>query len=224
MDFKYVTGVLRELSWTKIAQVAVFCLIIVAFTVLWASREGIYQSISVGSIPTNKMFETIYMSSRSIEETKQALNKLDHTGAIGIQIINVDFRKNIRTQAFFASNNDKFKKSVDDYLALMGGTGTSIFTNNEVNNKRIIDLLNGNFICTPYEDTLAPLIYQGTLAYVKYVCSVPIPPYYGKFTGYVNVYLTEKPTDTKIAAIRQSMSELSIIVYEEAVLITASKK
>jgi hypothetical protein len=164
------------------------------------------------------------MSSRSIEETRRSLNKLSHTGAVGIQIINVDFRKNIRTQAFFVSNNEKLKKSVDDYLALTGGSGTSIFTNNEVNNKRIIDLLNGNFICTPYEDTIAPLIYQGTLGSINYICSVPIPPYYGKFTGYVNVYLTEKPTDTKIAAIRQSMSELSIIVYEEALLITASKK
>lgn len=224
MEFKHIVGVLSQLSWGKIAQVAVFSVIMIGFIVLWVSRGTIYDSLSIGSIPNTRTLETIYMSNRSMEETKLALSKLAHTGAISVQVINVDFKKNTRTQAFFISSNDKLKQSVDNYLVMVGGTGTPVFNSDEVNNKRIIDLLNGNFICTPYADTIGPVLYQGTSGIVEYVCSIPIPPFYGKFTGYINVYLTKAPSEANVAAIRQSLSELSIIIYEESLSIKPNKK
>ncbi len=52
---------------------------------------------------------------------------------------------------------------------------------------------------------------------VATVCSISIPPFYGRFSGYLNIYLTKKPSPDELTLIRQVARDLSLRIYENDV-------
>lgn len=223
MNLRYINRIFRDLSWIKILQFSLFCLITLVFLIFWEVRPQVYESLKINAIPSGKILESVIMTPKSAQETQKSLKKITHTSTIAIQVISVDFKKNIKTQAHIESNNQEFRKSVEDYLTIRSGSGMPVFGSKESNNRRIVELINGNFVCTPYTETAEPAMYLNTTGIVHYVCSVPIPPFYGKFTGYITAYISKKPTEADLAAIRQTLNELSIIVYEESLRIKPQK-
>jgi hypothetical protein len=131
----------------------------------------------------------------------------------GIQIVNVDFRKNTRSTAYFHYVSKVLKEDSERYISNKL-VDTPLFNDSEINNQRLINLINGEFVCTDFDNTMAATIFPNASRDVEIVCSVSIPPYYGRFSGYMNVYLSRQPTPTDLIYIKQLSRDISLRVFE----------
>lgn len=215
-DFKVGADLLKALTWKKIAQVIVLFLVIGFFWFAWMFRTNMYSSLKMGSL--NDVDQTIVIE--LTKETKARLNdtvtRLPNLVA-GVQIINVNFKKNSRSTSYSFVTEPVLKVSMYEYEQSLV-TATPLFNTNEINNKRIVDLVNGEFICTPFKETLGAKIYPKAINTVTTICSVSIPPHYGKFSGYMNIYLKRVPDLTEIDMIRQLSFELAGTIYVTDIL------
>ena len=75
-------------------------------------------------------------------------------------------------------------------------------------------LINGEFICDPFKDTIAYRFAPSADSIVATVCANGIPPIYGKFTGILSVYLKRVPTQEEIDRIRTLSRDLSLEIFE----------
>jgi hypothetical protein len=94
-----------------------------------------------------------------------------------------------------------------------------LFNSDPINNVRMSKLINGEFICDPFKDTiaykLAPATNKSVVTnIVSTVCANGIPPTYGRFTGIVSVYLKTVPTQEENDRIRTLSRDLSLGIYE----------
>lgn len=206
-----VTDFLKALSWIKIVQTLIFLTIIGFFYAVWENRVVVYNSIKVGARYESSEPLILALGKESSEYIGGIAEKSREMVA-GIHIVSVDFKKNSRiiTHSYITDDNLRisFKNFLDNKIA-----PTPLFTENESNNQRVINLINGEFVCVPFQESLAGILFKGSTT-VTTVCSISIPPYYGRFSGYMNVYLKKMPTDHDIITIRQIARDISLRIYE----------
>lgn len=215
-DFKIGADLLKALTWKKIAQVIVLFLVIGFFWFAWMFRTNMYSSLKMGSLSEVDQTIVIDLTKETKTRLNDTVNRLPNLVA-GIQIINVNFKKNSRSTSYSYVTEPILKASMYEYEETLV-TATPLFNSNEVNNKRIVDLVNGEFICTPFKNTLGAKIYPKAVATVTTICSVSIPPHYGKFSGYMNLYLKHPPDITEIDMIRQLLFDLAGKIYVTDIL------
>lgn len=215
MEIKFIdtiTNLLKVLSWQKIVQGTVTMLILGTAYGLWENRVVVYNSLRVSA-----QVESISPLVIKLSESTKVL--MDSTIAkstdliVGIQVMNVDFKKNTRSTSYFSFGNTILKESVKDY-ELASISDIPLFTDKESNNQMVVNLINGEFVCRDFSDTIEHKTFFGASRIVKSVCSISIPPFYGRFTGYMNIYLTKIPTQDEVIFIRQLARDMSLRVYE----------
>lgn len=207
-----LVSLLKILTWSKIAQAAIFLLVVGISYGLWENRLIIYNSLRVGARVETEEALIINLSPSSIAALEAAAKKSSPLVA-GIQIVNVDFKKNIRSNSYFVFNDENLRKLYEDYQERKL-TDAPLFTDKESSNQKIIDLLNGEFVCNDFRDTLMYAFISGIGNTVTTVCSISIPPYYGRFSGYLNIYLTRKISGDDVAYVRQLVREISLRIYK----------
>jgi hypothetical protein len=212
MDVKGIVGLLKVLTWQKIVQATVLIFILLITYGFWENRTTVYNSLRVGArveveqpMILNLTPGTKSVLNGSASKMKQLIG--------GIQVVNVNFKKNTQSTSYFAISDDILRYSYQQSL-LSNISDTPLFTDVEVNNQRIIDLINGEFICYEYRSTPAIKAFPGASESIPTICSISIPPYYGRFSGYMNVYLVKKPTSDEIGLIRQIARDISLRIYE----------
>ncbi len=211
IDLKNLTSLLRALSWMKIAQLATLTSIIVLFWMMWVFRMDMYSSLRMGSLNNAALVTSIDVS----DQTKTYINDVitrSSTLIGGIQVINVDFKRNIRSSSYFAISDPILKDAYQEYM-LTKVANTPLFNDSEINNRRVIDLVNGEFICSDFTSTLAAKIYARASNSIVMICSISIPPLYGKFSGYLNIYVKRQPDNNDRDVIRQTAREISERIY-----------
>lgn len=214
MDVKIssVKSLLSALSWNKIMQLFVFLVILGLAWGFWENRTTIYNSLRVTVRVETQDALIINLSSGTLFVLDDTVSKMKNLIG-GIQVVNVDFKKNNRSTAYFAFSDINLKTSFANFQASKISE-TPLFTDSEINNQRIIDLINGEFICNDFKDTQSFKAFPRAGDSISTVCAISIPPYYGRFSGYMNLYLTKKPTPDEIAVIRQLSRDISLRIYE----------
>jgi hypothetical protein len=211
MDVKNVTSLLKILSWQKILQAVALILIVGLAYSFWENRITVYNSLKVGARVEVEQPLVITLSpgtTRMLEESTQKMNNI-----VAVQVINVNFKKNSRNTAYFASGNPAVKAEFDEFQNRKI-TDTTLFNSSEINNQKIINLINGEFVCNDFKDTVGAKLMPKAQDSVATVCSISIPPFYGRFSGYLNIYLSKKPTLEEISMIKQVARDLSLRIYE----------
>lgn len=207
-----VTNFLKALSWSKIFQVIAFLSILAIFYAGWENRVIIYNTIKVGPRYESSGPLLLDLSKETTDYVDVTVGKSKELIA-GVQILSVDFRKNTRYTSYFAISDEvlriSYKNFVDNKVA-----PTPLFTDNESNNQRVINLINGEFVCRPLGDTMAGVLFKGSDKSVNTMCSISIPPYYGRFSGYMNIFLKRAPTEADIIFVRQVGRDVSLRIYE----------
>ena len=209
---KTIMDFLKILTWQKIIQLFLFFAILLGAWGFWENRITIYNSIKVGARVESDEPLVINISNLTKSYFDTALDKSKDLIS-GIQIIDVNFKKNTRVTSFFAFNDIDLKKAYE-HFATNKVSDVPLFTENEVNNQRLINLINGDFVCYDYHDTPAYKLYLPFPKNISYICSISIPPYYGRFSGYMNIYLTRKPENDDLVFIRQLARDMSLRIYE----------
>jgi hypothetical protein len=73
----------------------------------------------------------------------------------------------------------------------LAGDG-ALFTSDPENNKQVLAVLSGEFYCAPVSGIILTA-YPEVAKRVKYSCRVPLPPAFGKATGWFAVHLEKWP-------------------------------
>lgn len=215
MDFlnkaKDIIEAMSFLSWQRIFQLFVLVMIIGITVASWENRSTIYNSIKVGAkVETNAPL-IMTLSSGSLNRIDEAVHSSRLIG--GMQVVNVNFKKNTTSTAYFSFNNDAIKVAYSNYIGNKS-YDSPLFTNSEATNQRIIDLINGDFGCIQFKDSQQYKEFPAASPDIVKVCSISIPPYYGRFSGYMNIYLTREPSSEELSGIKMVAREISLKIYE----------
>lgn len=209
---KNIVDFLKTLSWQKILQVIIFIIIVIGGWTFWENRSVIYNSWKIGArveVDKPPIIEISQITKSYIDTAITRSNDL----IVGIQIVSVNFKKNTRMSIYLASSDQELRTGYDRYNQNRV-VDVPLFTDSEINNQRVINLINGDFVCYDYKDTPAAKLYVLNPKNIASVCSISIPPYYGRFTGYMNLYLTRKPVAEDLIVVRQFARDLSLRVFE----------
>jgi len=205
-----VQSFLKTLSWQKIAQLTVFFFLVGLAWATYENRQVIYNFASQPRLTRHT--PTIQTLSKTTTEEIDTIVKKSKL-IVSIQIILVDFQRNTR-HALYTSIDDVELKAVYESYAQGSFAEISLFNNDLLNNRRLVDLINGDFVCTPFVETAGARVLPAAAKYITTSCSVGIPPFYGKFTGIVHVYLSRQPTPEEVDQIRTMSKNLSSNIFD----------
>lgn len=136
--------------------------------------------------------------------------------ANGVQVISVDLNKNIRYIVYARWDTPELLKLYKKFSDNQITTEIPVFVKGDIaQNMRIIRLMNHQFECSPFNQTLIYKLSPGAADHIATVCSISIPPAFAEFKGIVSVSLSKEPTDAEKEAIREILTDMSNMIYKE---------
>ena len=145
----------------------------------------------------------------------------------GVQIVNTDFRSNTRTTAYFYADRRDLQSAVDNavynrvaplplFMNTSYGTAEQRLLA-EQSNARLIEIIRAEFVCFDSATTALGRSAPEFPLIAPWVCAMSIPPYAGKFSGYINVLLTREPTSDERAELRDAASALASDIFDREI-------
>jgi len=134
---------------------------------------------------------------------------------IGVRVLTLNFQRNIRI-ATFSEVEDKNLRDIYQKHLTSRVYDVPIFSDNKVDNNRVLHIVNGEFICIPFKESLSYQIAPEASQYIQSMCTIGIPPYNNDVSGMMSIYFTREPTPEEKDEIFQFMRDLSISIYNES--------
>ena len=205
-----IQAFLKILTWTKLFQLTMFFVIVGLAFALYETRSIFieytkHQRIGHYDSPTQVIGKT------SKDEIDQIVTHSDLI--VSVIISTVDFQKNTRHIIYKSSDDSNLRKIYENEDKKLSND-VPLFNNDTINNGRMVDLINGEFTCYPYNNSIDALLIPTTIPYADTVCSNGIPPFYGMFSGVVSVVTKRAPTATEVAQLREVTRNLASKIYE----------
>lgn len=205
-----IQAFLKILTWTKLLQLTVFFIIVGLAVALYETRSFFIEYTKHQRIGQYKSPPQA-LSKKSREEIDMLVVQSDLI--VSIIISTVDFQKNTRHIIYKNSDDSNLRKIYDtDDRGLSGDV--PLFNADTINNSRMVDLINGEFTCHSYSNSIDAMLTPTTIPFANTVCSNGIPPFYGMFSGVVSVILKRNPTASEIAQLREVTRNLASKIYE----------
>lgn len=192
--------ILRALNFARMIQLCILAILFTVLYIFWDSRSIIVEGIRAVSIQ-HQARSSIVGNENTVKAVKLLVNRSQLI--TGVQLVNTDFRSNTRTTAFFYSDRPDLQNMIDSAVynrffptPLFMNTSavspeTSAFA--VLNNSRVIDIIGAEFVCYESKTTLLMKVAPGFEKISPVICSLSIPPWAGKFSGYMNLFLTRAP-------------------------------
>jgi hypothetical protein len=133
---------------------------------------------------------------------------------VGVQVVKVDLQKNVRYILYTSIKDPAVKKVYSNFILDNITVEVPVFTKNKVQNERMLAVINHEYICYPFVDTVSYELAPAMAKYITTVCSTTIPVESGKFSGFIAVFLSREPTDTEKDLIRIESILMSQRAYE----------
>jgi hypothetical protein len=216
---RLIIKLIRTLSLDKIAIFAIMSFLsIVGFT-FWENREKLSQlSFYASQGMTISRYVVTWKISEKHEAALRAIVSSDSKIVAG-GVFSSNVRYNEIRPVFFYSPDSSLVSSVA-FDTQSRFSRTPLFSFAEISNANIIKLINGQFVCGPFADTNLSILYPELNSIFKYACRASIPSYYGYFSGYIAVYLSEAPSKEKQQQLRLVMENLANEIYFKDVVRT----
>lgn len=145
-------------------------------------------------------------------QSKTQLIKLvsDETLVNMVMVTEIDLQKNRRLPKFWnlaSAFEPQVRKKVEGMLP------QPVFDYDANNTKQMVGVLNNEFVCARFEDTLFYRHFPYLAKEVPVICRIAIPPFYGRFVGILTLGLRQKPTKDEIDSIRIEAARLAVEIY-----------
>jgi hypothetical protein len=134
---------------------------------------------------------------------------------MGVQVSALDIQTNSRVIVYTHLLDSTVEKIYLSSLAKNNYGSYPIFTKDNNPNERVIRLLNHEFVCVDFQETLIFKIAPELGGHVQYICSISIPPSYGEFKGLVTLFLDTPPTDDDQLQYQALIKEISQTVSDD---------
>lgn len=183
--------------------------VVFAFIVLVVGYLFVYTKyINQTSFRVNKQ-----LSSKFIKRVDSVV--ANHQNIVAIQIVNVDLNRNIRYIIYTSIKSPEVNKLYSGFLDNNIAIEAPVFIDSDVQNTRMIKLINHEFVCSSFKDTISYTFIPEVAKYISTVCAVSIPPSHGDFVGIVGIFLKNPPTDIEKDIIRTETKDLAEAAYPE---------
>ncbi len=128
-----------------------------------------------------------------------------------VMVEKIDLQRNRRIPKFWHLNSpieqDRFTKMVGSRLP------DAAFDDDAQSVQQLIGILNNEFVCSRFEDTALFHFSPQLKESMPYVCSIAVPPFYGRMLGILTFGLATRPTQSEHAAIRAEATRLAVELY-----------
>lgn len=217
-----LTKIIKTLSFRRILTVSLTVLVgIIALTV-YENRNRIFAAAQL-TVPVrnNMVGSTFTVGEDTRTEIDQRVKK--DSSIIGMSVSTADLRLNESHVLFFSSDDTQLTTIVNNQIDV-NDFRSPIFSQNDENNIEVIKLINGNFSCSSFHDTLQARLTPEMGSTAKMICRSSIPSYYGYFSGFVTVYLNEQYSVDRQAMLKITTDRLSVDIYFRDVLPTQKRQ
>lgn len=192
----------QDTKWAKI-----FIILLAVFLPIIFSGSMMYGISSVsGPSPA-----TPELTQHTIQEIDALGNSSNNI--VAIQVVKVDLTINTRNLVYMYLKDAYLKNIYNTWLVTRLSPDYPVFNRDTADNKRLVRLINHEFICTPYNETLTYRLYPETGKYVSTMCAMSIPPSYGKFVGIIGVMLRNPVSDAEKSALEASLKRITTDAY-----------
>lgn len=203
-----VKELLNSLSWKKILQLAILFSVIIMAWMLFENRTEIYKYYS--SPRFIKSVASTLLSKKTTDAVDSVVDSSDLI--VGIHISLVNFKTNTSAIIYSTADNKDLKAAFDAALE------TSIaylplFNTDPNNNRRLVAVIDGDFVCDKYEGSVMANTLPGTTLYISSLCISGIPPYYGKISGMITIFTRRPPSPEEVDQLRVLSRNLSTTIY-----------
>lgn len=194
------------------------CLIIIGLgtVMIWENRQPIYTTLTAGekysaieSIPNT-------LSDTSVKLIQNVVNR--QTNIVAIQIVGVDFRRNTRDTTFFFSKVGALQNEYNDYMNSKVSSPALFEKDNEIANQRVVRIMEIEFVCVQELPQNVLWMTPSATGRVGEICSLAIPPRFGKIVGYINIWLEKPMTPQQAANYKSVTRQLADEIYDRDVL------
>ena len=160
---------------------------------------------------------TVRSESPLSEQLRKEVNAdLDRVDIInGVQVVKIDLTRNVRFLIHTYWKTSELQRLYDDFSKTRITSEIPVFSKDEVQNARIIRIMNHEFDCTPFKDTLSYKLVPESANHIAVVCSISIPPAFSEFKGIIAASLSRVPTEIEKAFVRNALMDISNNIYKE---------
>lgn len=215
---------MRALTFKRTAYVCVLATVALILFTFYDSRATVIEWVKATSI--GRPYKNVIIGDEATVKSVKSI--VDRSPLIsGIQLVNTDFRSNTRTTAFFYSDRRDLQILIDSAVynrvwpsALFMGTTSGTPEQREfasASNSRMINIIGAEFVCYPSKDSTLARMAPEFPAIAPVLCSMSIPPYAGKFAGYLNLFLTRTPSDDEKDLLRDAARALASDIFDREV-------
>jgi hypothetical protein len=203
-DFiKDVKSITRALSFLRIIKLFAISIIIIVMYSIHERRTDLFNLILEPIIvkSTEPVVSSFVISNENASELSRMLQKMP--AVIGIAVISVDVRQNLKTIKLKILD-----KKLDEKLDHLPDQSPLFTENGEMNNRTVI-LMSGEIYCMASSKGNLGSILPGLDVIVPFSCSVPIPPSYGDFSGWIFVGFDRPLTNLEMAKFKSEISKIA---------------
>lgn len=147
----------------------------------------------------------------SAQSKTQLINLVKTDSIINMVLVTeIDLQKNRRLPKFWnlsSAFEPQVRKKVESMLP------QPVFDYDSKNTKQMVGVLNNEFVCTRFEDTVFYRHFPYLVKEIPVICRIAIPPFYGRFVGIMTIGLKQHPTKDELDAIRIEAASLAVEVY-----------
>jgi hypothetical protein len=221
--FGFLTKLITAITFQKVLLWSLAGILVVVGYTAYEHRTELFQDATRGRGASAEIGNPIGSTFVIGETTKGKIQDFVKTDKdiVGLTVISVDIRLNVRNQIYFYS--DPSDPSPVTLAPLSAINRLPLFTKNDDNNRQMIKLINGEFTCTPYTQTMLGTIAPGVNKDVITVCRASLPPYYGHFSGYVSILLNNDPDIDEQVRLKTSLELLATEIYFRDVIPTTRR-
>lgn len=150
-------------------------------------------------------------------ETRTQIQQLIAKGDLVklVLITQADLKKNRRSAKYFQLEDP------DSVLIRKKAAGLlpqAVFDSDERNTKQMVQVLNGEFVCSRYEETVFMTIFPELKPRIPFICRLAVPPFYGRFVGILTFGVSREPTKLEMDSLRIEANRLSVQIYLKDVM------
>lgn len=212
----FITKLIRTISLNRVMIWTLSSVLAILFLTIYENRTRILATFTAPEISNivGLVFTVGPDTQLRIKEIVDA-----EPSITGIMISSADLRLNESRILSFYASDVALRRANETSMRVSSGR-IPLFTNMDVSNAAIIQLINGHFACVPTTTTLLGQLYPEITASNKAACRASIPSYYGYFSGYVTFFLSEMPSNAKEAQVKLIIEKLANDIYFRDVLTT----
>ena len=201
--------IIRVISLKNIIIWTLAAFFTIAGYTIFENRNDILKTMSGTNIsaPASNFRVSPYVRERA----KQFVDREDIV--VGMVVLTADIRNNRRIPVFWYSDDAYVTKQLDSTFTGRFG-GVPLFTSDDVNNSSVVSAINAEFTCTTFEESGMSILFPSLAPRFPVVCKISVPPYYGKFAGYIIVALNQQPKPSEIDYIKAESIDLSNEIYQ----------